>query len=408
MKEGEPILGGSQANPSGTPSQSGAGAQPVGFTPNNTINPTQVNPRLGRNPYQRPAPTRPTIASSPMPQTTQFPTQPTTTPQQPFNQFSGQPVTPQQPIAPNPVATNPVIPNPVVPQPTITPQPISSGTGDIFLSATEPKKVHKRNKLLFIFIIIFIVIIGSVIAFIFVSSGKQDSENLVSKEEVRTALAKFYYGSDSILVGSEEYNSEKNENYPIDNHIDVSYELLIKAYEEDIGLTPQIKVDEDGFSISPFSDNWIKSFSEGVDFVEQSYEVFSKVNSNELSESEKGTLNNIKHTAKANLDIIHSNISILSDFYYAFIVPINDVYFYNNPASCTKTKKMEALINDARTNYSAEKYFDVYCDIVNTRENNNLTMPYTMISDATESLNNVLSTIDQTAIPDIENLLEEL
>ena len=124
-------------------------------------------------------------------------------------------------------------------------------------------------------------------------------------------------------------------------------------------------------------------------------------------------LSEIKSSISTNLKNIKSNTATMSEFYQAFIAPIEAMYDDGQVATCTPNDQINALLNNEKTSVAAEKYYTVYCqaiDAYGTVEDIEVlgTNMAELSSDAAAALNEILLTIEQDPFSNIRQLLTEL
>ena len=366
MKEGEPILGGPQANPGVTNVPNGATSAP-------TFGPQPIASNTTQEPVSPNPASRAIFSQTPPPSS--------------FTQSS----------------TNPLPPQHYTPQQQIVqqPQPISSGTGDIIIS-TATQKSNKKKKIATVSAVITILVILITVVSVFLINYNSNS---VSKSEVYSAVADFYYGY---------YNEPidwSNGVVDFTSISDNSYKNLLDKYNTMIGFIPDLR-QTTGLILFPFTDGWITDFNKDYEAVQVLYQKIQNLYSNELTKDQEQILEDIKTSSRKNLDIMHSNVSMLSDFYDAFAKPIYQLYSGKNIITCAPTEEISTLLQSPETSSVAEKYYLAYCEAIElhdtTEDSYMMVSTMTTSLEASEAMDEVLITIDPDSTIQIESFLEEL
>lgn len=152
---------------------------------------------------------------------------------------------------------------------------------------------------------------------------------------------------------------------------DKNYNVLVDAYDGAVGFGGERDIEGWIFPVSEDRLNALK------DMVSASMENYGKVN--ELS----GTVDGVSDELNALLPIVkknvgntlasmEKNVSVLAQFYEAFIGPLYAAAEGGDIGVCTKTDKINVLLDtdDANVRTAAEKYYAVQCAMLNSMKNN--------------------------------------
>ena len=196
-----------------------------------------------------------------------------------------------------------------------------------------------------------------------------------------------------------------------DFYYDASYQDLIENYTAGVEKASSLR-DNKMPLIFAFTDSWIDTTKQSIGTIEVSYEELKAFNISVLSGDEKKKFNTILEKTRKSLDVISSNIEVISKFHDAFIVPLSVLDEGGTPASCSESNEMSILINDSNTSDAAKKYYSVYCKVIDGYSKadnweaflNSISAP---IYEAADSLNLLLESVDSSD-DSIKELLSEL
>lgn len=253
-------------------------------------------------------------------------------------------------------------------------------TGDMVASSfPSPRKPIKKIALIAMSIIIAIAVIVFLITFFVIKPNRG------SVSEVYSRLWNFYY--------------------------DASYQDLVENYN--VGIARMERARESEFPLLfPFTEGWIEQIERNLDTVKSSYSEMENTKTGSLSNDQKKLFNEASKGAKFTVDTIESNLNTISKFYDAFIAPLNALD-EGKALSCSKNNEMTSLINDSNTSDAANKYYAVYCKVVDGYSGvddwdalmNNVS---SQTINAAESLDTLLEEVDKTVDEKIKKLLDEL
>lgn len=371
-----------------TPDPQPAATQPI--TP--PVTPTQpvsspVAPAASTQPAQEVPPRVPTANP---PQHTPLAAQPTGQPSTPSTPLSS-PATPtfasqapQPGRSPQPLTSSLFPPQQPVQFPA---QPISSDSGDVVLGTPTPKK-SKKGLIIVLILLVILIIVGIVAFMVFQPSHSGDSTSqqpsqsdtgpFTTKEEVYNALYDFDY----------QY-----------------YSYFISEYDRVIGLKPNMKMTENTV-IFPF-EYGINSMNASIEETNQAYDDISSRIPSQLDDG-KINIQPVKDAIATSLQAITTNFSTINDFYNAYISPLQED---PRPITCTKTPAMESL-EQGRTLEAAQKYYTLYCQAVDFLANPEDSEAFQqsvrpLADDALEALNNILIDVPSAEM-NISIILKEL
>lgn len=216
---------------------------------------------------------------------------------------------------------------------------LNSGTnfsGDIVVnSSSTPRRPIKKIIILLLSVVVAIAVIILLVVFLVIKPNQGDVSEVYSK------LWSFYYDS--------------------------SYQDLVTNYNAGV---ERMKLMQEGETplIFPFTEGWITQTKQSLETVRTSYSDIENVKVGSLSSNQKKEFNDILKDTKSAMDTIESNVNTISSFYNAFIAPLNTLD-EGKSLSCSKTEKISALISDSSTSDAANKYFTVYCEVIDDYSN---------------------------------------
>lgn len=260
---------------------------------------------------------------------------------------------------------------------------VGSGVGQPGIAIVSSPASAKRSNRKIIAVIVGVVVAVVAVAVVILALGFGRGS---SSSDIYSTLWNFYYSA--------------------------SYQDLVEGYDLKVGKTPHLQ-SEDNDVVFPVSDGWISSINEEIESSRVAYEELAKLSPNSLSGDGRKEFDSIIKNTKNTMDIIESNVGIISDFYDAFIVPLNDLYREGKAISCVKTEAISALINNPIFGSAANTYFSAYCKTIETyydADKRDILQGEILglVDEALGSLDAALSDVEDTSENEIEKLLSEL
>jgi|GEM_PF-6793770 len=273
--------------------------------------------------------------------------------------------------------------------------------GDIILVPDVPPKKKISPRLIAIIAGVVVLILIFVLSVVFGNSNNSTQESTDTATVEPSDSAKLYF----------ELKEFKT-----------AYVELVDSYSAVIGYTPALTIVEEGDGILlwfPVDSSAILEFKDDIKTVETEVDNLKEKNTESLSSDQLQDFSQILNDTIDVLYIMGKNISQISEFYDAFIEPIENYRqsIADWPASCIQSDEMGNLMNsdDENIRNIAGQYYNLYCQTINlywqqvddetaTSQIRELSVP------AAEALNSVLISIDEGKIStnDIINLISEL
>ncbi|MBQ6461658.1 hypothetical protein IJJ36_04530 [Candidatus Saccharibacteria bacterium] len=204
---------------------------------------------------------------------------------------------------------------------------VGAPQGDIVIaSPVSPKK--RFGKIIAIIVGLVILVGGAIVAVTIIKN--QGSP----KEEIYSALRDFY--------------------------VTASYKDMTEILK---GMDLKRKDQPAGF-IYIVNEDFVNSISQELEFSQTAYEKLKRLNPGRLPNEQREKFNLMIKNVDNTLNTIQKNTDAIADFYNGFVGPLTVLRDEEKLTSCKKTNDVQALIESYSDNDMAEKYFSVFCKMI--------------------------------------------